>query len=407
MLFETNSKGIFYVLAKLVCFTRHISYLCLMKVVIASDKFKGSLSSLKAADAIAEGIRQAMPECDIVTLPVADGGDGTAEAIVASRRGSWITASTTDPIGRPITAKFGALDCCTATLDIATASGIALLRPEEFNPLENSSKGTGLLIKKAIEKGYRNFLIGVGGSATNDAATGLLSALGFKFLNAQSKEIRPCGKNLIEIETIDATGAIPELADCTFNLLCDVDAAFYGKNGAATLFAPQKGADSATVELLDNGMRKFAEVVRNTTGKEMQRRQYSGAAGGIGGALWALLDAKLSCGISMLLETIRFADHLTDADLVVTGEGAMDRTTLLGKAPYGVCLESTKKGIPVIAFAGRVEDRDLLNRHGFLAVIPIVEGPITLAEAIAPDVAYANLKNASQQIFRILRHRIR
>ena len=215
--------------------------------------------------------------------------------------------------------------------------------------------------------------------------------------------------NVIASQAVHSSygGVIPELADCTFNLLCDVDAAFYGKNGAATLFAPQKGADSATVELLDNGMRKFAEVVRNTTGKDMQRRQYSGAAGGIGGALWALLDAKLSCGISMLLETIRFADHLTDADLVVTGEGAMDRTTLLGKAPYGVCLESTKKGIPVIAFAGRVEDRDLLNRHGFLAVIPIVEGPITLAEAIAPDVAYANLKNASQQIFRILRHRIR
>ena len=210
-----------------------------MKVVIASDKFKGSLSSEQVAAAIEEGILAAMPDCEIDKLHVADGGDGTAASIVESTGGVWINVKSEDPLGRPVDARFGAVESRTAVIDVATASGIALLRPDEYDPLNATTKGTGILIREAIDRGFRNFNIGVGGSATNDAGTGLLSALGYRFLDVRGNELEPCGRSLSRIAEIDDSQRMPELKECSFTVMCDVDAAFYGPKGAAWLFGPQ------------------------------------------------------------------------------------------------------------------------------------------------------------------------
>lgn len=373
-----------------------------MKVVIASDKFKGSLTSHQVADAIEEGILEAMPACEIDKLPVADGGDGTAAAIVESTGGVWIEEPSEDPLGRPINARFGAIDSQTAVVDVATASGIALLQPDEYDALNASSKGTGILIREAIRHGFRNFKIGVGGSATNDAGTGLLSALGYRFLDDHGNELEPCGRSLSRIASIDQSGRMKELDECSFTVMCDVDAAFYGPKGAACLFAPQKGATEKIVEALDDGLRSLAALIKKTYGKSVQNQSYAGAAGGIGGSLWAMLGASLTPGIYAMLKTINFEARIADADLVVTGEGQMDSLTLLGKAPYGVCGEAAYNGIPTIAFVGSVADSASLNEYGFLSVYPTVPGPMPLEEAMRSDVAYENLKRTSTQVFRTL-----
>lgn len=373
-----------------------------MKVVIASDKFKGSLSSQEVADSIEEGIRMAMPDCDITKLFVADGGDGTAEAIVHTLSGNWVTTTVHDPLNRPIEAKYGIINEDTAVLDVATASGLALLNANEANPLLTTSFGTGELIRHAIENGIRKFLIGVGGSATNDAAMGILQALGFQFLDAKGKQLFPCGENLLKVTTIDSQNTIPSLKTCDFTILCDVDAAFYGSNGAARLFAPQKGADAKASEILDNGLRAFSSMLKQTTGKSVQHQSYAGAAGGIGGTLWALLDAKLTPGIYTILKTIRFEKAIAHADLVITGEGAIDKLTLLGKTAYGVCGEAAWNGVPTIAFVGKADDTALLNEYGFLAVFPIQPGPVAKEVAMNRKIAYENLKRTTSQVFRTL-----
>lgn len=373
-----------------------------MKVVIASDKFKGSLTSAEVANAIEEGINLAMPDCEIEKLPVADGGDGTAAAIIESAGGRWVDVETLDPLGRRINAKFGAIDDNTAVIDVATASGIALLSPDEYDPLNASSKGTGIIIREAIKRGFRKFNIGVGGSATNDGGTGILSALGYRFLDEKGNELEPCGRSLSRIKEIDDSGRMTELKDCTFTVMCDVDVAFYGPKGAAALFGPQKGATDKIIEALDNGLQAFATLLKRKYGKHVQNQSYTGAAGGIGGGLWATLNANLTPGIYSMLKMINFENRIADADLVVTGEGRMDNLTLLGKAPYGVCGEAAWNGIPTIAFVGSVKDSEQLNEYGFLSVYPIVPRPMSLAEAMEPKTAYDNLKRTALQVFRTM-----
>lgn len=373
-----------------------------MKVVIASDKFKGSLTSKEAADAIEEGLTSVMPQCRIEKIPIADGGDGTADAIITSAGGVWRDVATLDPLQRPILAKSGALKTGIAVLDVATASGIARLSPSEYAPLEASSIGTGIIIKDAIERGFRNFLIGAGGSATSDAAIGLLSALGFEFLDKQGRILAPCGKNLGKISKISDKYALRELKDCRFTIMCDVNASFHGSNGAARLFAPQKGADERAVELLDKGLRSFAKVLHTATGKSVQEMPFSGAAGGIGGALRAVLGAELTSGIRTLLDVIKFKEIIADADMIVTGEGTMDSQTLLGKTPYGICKEAGKFGIPVIAFTGHISDRELLHSCGFHAIYPITPADMPLKDAMKPEIAYENLRQTAIRAFRSL-----
>ncbi len=373
-----------------------------MKVVIASDKFKGSLTSQEVANAIEEGILLAMPDCEIEKVPVADGGDGTAAAMVESTGGTWHEVESEDPLGRPITARFGVINETTAVIDVATASGIALLQPEEFDALNASSKGTGIIIREAIRQGYRDFNIGVGGSATNDGGTGILTALGFKFLDERGNELEPCGRSLSRISEIDDSGKMPELKDCKFTVMSDVDATFYGPKGAAYLFGPQKGATPKIMEALDDGLHALATLFKKKYGKSVQNQSYTGAAGGIGGGLWATLNANLTPGIYAMLKAVNFQNRIIDADLIVTGEGSMDRLSLLGKTPYGVCGEGAWNGIPTIALVGSVNDSEMLNEYGFLSVFPVISGPMTLAEAMKPEVAYENLKRTAMQVFRTM-----
>lgn len=373
-----------------------------MKVVIASDKFKGSLTSQEVANAIEEGILLAMPDCEIEKVPVADGGDGTAAAMVESTGGTWHEVESEDPLGRPITARFGVINETTAVIDVATASGIALLQPEEFDALNASSKGTGIIIREAIRQGYRDFNIGVGGSATNDGGTGILTALGFKFLDERGNELEPCGRSLSRISEINDSGKMPELKDCKFTVMSDVDATFYGPKGAAYLFGPQKGATPKIMEALDDGLHALATLFKKKYGKSVQNQSYTGAAGGIGGGLWATLNANLTPGIYAMLKAVNFQNRILDADLIVTGEGSMDRLSLLGKTPYGVCGEGAWNGIPTIALVGSVNDSEMLNEYGFLSVFPVISGPMTLAEAMKPEVAYENLKRTAMQVFRTM-----
>lgn len=373
-----------------------------MKVVIAPDKFKGSLSSQEVANAIEEGILQAMPDCSIQKLYVADGGDGTAEALTASLRGEWIELQTIDPIGRPIVGKYGIINQDTAIIDVATASGISQLKQNEYAPLTTNTIGTGRIIADALKRGLRHIMIGVGGSATTDAGTGILHELGYRFFDAEGKEVNPGGIGLSSISRIDDSQRIPEIDGCDFTILCDVDVNYYGPNGAAYLFARQKGADDNTIEQLDNGLKSFAKVLNRQYGKQVKDQSFAGAAGSVGGTLWAVLNAKLTSGIYTILKTIRFEQAIKNADLVVTGEGRMDKLTLLGKAPYGVCGEAARNGVPTIAFVGSMDDADRLNEYGFLAVYPIQPGPITLSEAMNPTSTYENLRRASTQVFRTL-----
>lgn len=373
-----------------------------MKVVIAPDKFKGSLSSFEVAEAIEEGILLAMPECEVIKLTIGDGGDGTAEAIVTSLGGKWKEVNSLNAMGEQITARFGIVDNKTAVLDVATASGIAQIAEARRNPLKASSAGTGILIREAINCGCRNFIIGVGGSATNDAAIGILSELGYKFLDANGELLKPTGENLVHINDIDDSQRLSILNQCTFSLLCDVDATFYGPKGAAYLFAPQKGADVEMVKRLDVGLQNFASVLKAKYGKLVQNHNFSGAAGGIGGSMWAVLNASLSQGIYKMLNIIGFERAISGADLVVTGEGKMDKLTLLGKAAFGVCGEAAYHGIPTIALVGSVTNHDLINEYGFLSVFPIPSEPMPLSEAMQPEITFDNLKRMATQVFRLL-----
>ncbi len=378
-------------------------YICAgMKVVVASDKFKGSLSSREAADAIASGILSVLPDCDIVKLAVADGGDGTADALVTSLGGFCVEKIVAGPLFQSISARYGVVNGDTAVLDVASASGLALLSKQEMNPLKTTSLGTGELIRDAIGRGYRKFMLGLGGSATNDAGMGILCALGYRFLDDGGNELKPCGASLAKVRVADASAAMPELRECEFVLLCDVSAAFYGKEGAAYVFAPQKGASDEDVRLLDDGLRSFAGVLENNFGKNPQDEKYSGAAGGIAGGLWCALGAEMVCGTDAVLQAIDFERYVADADFVVTGEGMMDRTTLLGKAPYGVCRASAGRNVPVIAFAAVVDDSELLNKAGFTAVFSILPGVMEKSLSMQPDVAYGNLCRAASQVFRLI-----
>lgn len=373
-----------------------------MKVLVAADKFKGSLSSIEVNAAIRQGVMDAIPDCDVVMMPVADGGDGMAAALVDSLGGLWTENIVHGPSGKSLPARYGVINGDTVVVDVAAASGLASLDAAGRNPLITSTLGTGEQIKDAICKGYRKFMIGLGGSATNDAATGILASLGYRFVGIDGNLLFPCGKNLVEICAVDSTCAMPELKECRFTLLCDVDARFYGIEGAAYVFAPQKGADEVTVGLLDDGLRSFANILLETTGVDVQTLRYAGAAGGIGGTLCSMLGADAVCGIDAVIGMMGFDDVVAGADIVVTGEGRMDATTLLGKAPYGVCKWARRYDAPVIAFTADVKDAQILNAAGFLAVFPIQSGVLSEEESMRPEVASANLRRTAFQTFRLI-----
>ena len=373
------------------------------KIVIASDSFKGSLSSAEVAACGERAVHRLFPDCEVVQLPVADGGEGTVETLTAALGGQSVATVVHDPLGRLITARYGWIaQTQTALIEMAAASGLPLLSPEERNPWLTSTYGTGELIRDALERGCRKFLIAIGGSATNDVGMGLLQALGFRFLDAEGRELPGCGGSLSLIQQIDTHGALAALKECEFTVACDVTNPFYGTEGAAYVFAPQKGADKEMVKALDQGLRHFAQLIQTTQGITIDQLPGAGAAGGLGGGLVAFLKAHLTPGIEMVLDALQFDSQIAGADLIFTGEGKLDAQTCMGKTPLGVLRRAQRQGIPVVALGGAVEASEALNRCGFLAVLPILPYPTSLAEAMDSTFTQQNIERTVTQVLRLL-----
>ena len=368
-----------------------------MKIVVASDSFKGSLSSREVAEAAVRGIRQILPICELVGVNVADGGEGTVDAVVEALGGEIVATVVSDPLGRPISARYGIVGKM-AIIEMAAASGLPLLR-EERNPWQTSTYGTGEMIMDAVKRGCRDFLVGVGGSATNDAGMGMLQALGFRFYDIDDQEIIDgCGGRLQDVARIDDTGVMDAVRQCRFTIACDVDTPFCGSEGAAYVFAPQKGADMEMVARLDSGMVSFAEVIEKTYGIDVTSMAGAGAAGGMGGGFYAFLNARLKRGVDMVLDAIDFDSIIRGADLVITGEGTIDYQTVKGKTAAGVLARAKAQDIPVVAIAGRVEMCNSVAQMGFAGVYPIMENEMPLAVAMQPDFAAANVEKTVKKI---------
>ena len=373
------------------------------KVVLAIDSFKGSLSSLEVAEAAEAGILSVFPACEVVKIPMADGGEGTMGALVHATSGKTVAVDTFDPLMRPMKAAYGILgDGITAVVELAAASGLPLLRDNERDPIKTTTFGTGILIAHALRQGCRNFLLGIGGSATNDGGTGLLAALGFRFFDAENHEIEPVGGKLIDIKHIDASGVMSEAKVSIFRVACDVTNPLFGPNGAAYVYAGQKGASAETIKVLDEGLTHYASVIEQTIKNGVATFPGAGAAGGTGAGLMAMLNATLLPGVGLVLDTLGFDRLIEGCDLVITGEGRVDRQTAMGKAPAGVAEAARKKGIPVVAIAGSVNDRDELTQEGFGACFSVLPRILTLDEAMRPETAKENVTQFVTQLCRVI-----
>ncbi len=371
-----------------------------MKIVIASDSFKGSLSSSDVATSAHAGIIDVLPDCEVIAVNVADGGEGTVDAIVEALHGEVIRCEVTDPLRRKIKAEYG-IAGDLAVLEMAAASGLPLLNKEERNPWVTTTFGTGEMIKDALSRGCRRFLIGIGGSATNDAGMGMLQALGFRFYNANNELIKEgCGGSLSDIVRIDNSQVSNDVKESIFIVACDVDTPFCGPDGAAPVFAPQKGADADMVKRLDAGMASFAKVIQQQYGMDVVAVEGAGAAGGMGGGFWAFLGATLKKGIDMVLDAIDFDETIIGADLVITGEGKVDFQTAKGKTAAGVLKRAQRQGVPVIVIGGCVELCDSLLQMGFDGIYPILEHKVPLEIAMQRDFAMTNVRKTVAKILR-------
>lgn len=338
-----------------------------MKIVIAPDSFKGSLTALDATIAIAKGVISILPNVIIEEIPVADGGEGTIESLVFSTRGQLVEVSVLDPLNREISTQYGILgDEKTAVIEMSAASGIILLKKNELNPLFTSTYGTGQLIQQALDDGYRKFIICIGGSATNDCGTGMAQALGIKFLNSNHMEIpgKMCGDLLKKVAFIDSSNIHPAIKESNFLVACDVNNPLLGINGCAKTYAPQKGATPKMVEILEKNMTSFINISEDIYGKSVRNVKGSGAAGGLGAGLMLFINAQLKSGVDIVLNACDFKNRIKNADLIITGEGKIDNQTMHGKTISGVARYANQQKIPIIAFAGVIESVDKLKRLG-------------------------------------------
>lgn len=326
------------------------------------------------------------------------------DVLIAATHGKSISVQAHGPLMELREARYGISgDGQTAFIEMAAISGLPLVAPEKRNPMQTTTFGTGELIRDALQRGCRHFIIGLGGSATNDAGLGMLRALGFRFPDKTGNVSGYGGQMMGKVDSIDTSSVHPLLSGCTFTAACDVRNPFYGTNGAAYVFAPQKGADAAMIEALDAGMRHLAAVIFRTTGKDISSCPGAGAAGGMGGSLSAFLNAELKPGIQLLLEMQNFAEQIKDADLIITGEGKSDRQTVMGKVPYGILTEARKQHIPVVLIAGGIKDTDILTRAGFHGIFSITPSPVVLEQAMQPEFARMNIRRTVEQICRIIR----
>ncbi|HBC82177.1 MAG TPA: glycerate 2-kinase [Escherichia sp.] len=374
-----------------------------MKIVIAPDSYKESLSATEVAQAIEKGFREIFPDAHYVSVPVADGGEGTVEAMIAATQGAEHTASVTGPLGERVDARWGMSgDGNTAFIEMAAASGLALVPPELRNPLITTSRGTGELILRALEHGARNIIIGIGGSATNDGGAGMVQALGAKLCDANGTEIGHGGGSLMSLNTIDISGLDPRLASCTIRVACDVTNPLTGEQGASCIFGPQKGATDAQIVELDNNLSHYADVIKKSLRVDVKAVPGAGAAGGMGAALMAFLGAELRSGIEIVTQALNLEEHIHDCTLVVTGEGRIDSQSIHGKVPVGVAKVAKKYHKPVIGIAGSLtHDVGVVHQYGIDAVFSVLTSIGTLEEAFRG--AFDNIYRASRNIAATLR----
>lgn len=381
-----------------------------MKAVIAIDSLKGSLTSLEAGEAIKKGIIKVYKDAEVVIRPVADGGEGTAEALTLGMNGKLEKVKVTGPLGKEIEAEYGILEPSethkvkTAIIEMSAAAGITLVDEKERNPLKTTTYGVGEMIKDAIAKGCRHFIVGIGGSATNDGGIGMLQALGFGILDKSGKQVSFGAQGLSEIETISDEFVLPELKDCTFRIACDVTNTLCGEQGASAIYGPQKGATPTMIMQMDKWLAYYAALSREKYPHANMNQAGTGAAGGLGFAFLTYTNAVLESGIKIVLEETELEKYVKDADIVVTGEGRLDGQTVMGKAPVGVADIAKKYGKKVIAFSGCVtEDAIACNEHGIDAFFPILRGVVSLSEAMDTKNAAKNMAATVEQAFRLIR----
>jgi glycerate kinase len=369
-----------------------------MKIVIAPDSFKESLSALEVAQAIRDGFSAIYPSADYVVLPVADGGEGTVEALVDATGGLKVRRQVTGPLGRPVEAFYGVTgDGATAVIEMAAAAGLMLVAPADRDPLATTTYGVGELMRAALDEGARRFILGIGGSATNDGGAGMMQALGVRLRDAQGRDLPPGGGALDRLAAIDMAGLDPRLARAVIEVACDVDNPLVGPKGASAVFGPQKGATPQIVARLDANLAHFAEVMRATLGVDTAHMPGAGAAGGLGAGLHAFLGARLSPGVEIVMKAVRMDDVVADADLVITGEGRIDGQTVHGKTPIGVAAVARRHGKPVIAIAGALgPGHEAVLDQGVNVVFSIMSRPCSVAEALAEGAL--NIRSAARNI---------
>ena len=375
-----------------------------MKIVTAIDSFKGSMTSMEAGLAVTEGVHRVDSDVDVQIRPLADGGEGTVEALVAGMNGMKQEIQVTGPLGTPVVCEYGIIESSkTAVIEMAGAAGITLVPDEKKNPLYTTTYGVGEVIKDAIGKGCRRFIIGIGGSATNDGGIGMLQALGFGFMNKNGQPVPFGARGLEELETITDTYVIPELKECEFRIACDVTNTLCGEQGASAVYGPQKGATPSMIMQMDKWLAYYAALAREQFPHADAKYPGAGAAGGMGFAFLTFCNATLESGIKIILEETHLEKYIRDADVVITGEGRLDGQTVMGKTPIGVAKIAKKYEKPVLAFSGCVaKEAVACNAEGIDAFFPILRNVVSLDEAMHTDNAMTNMADTVEQVFRAL-----
>lgn len=375
-----------------------------MKILIAIDSLKGSLSSMEAGNAIAEGIKRVNKQAEIVVRPLADGGEGTTEVLVQSMGGQYESICVTGPLGEKVNCVYGVIEeSKTAVIEMSRAAGITLVPPDKKNPLYTTTYGVGEVIKDAIAKGNRRFIVGIGGSATNDGGVGMLQALGYEFLNKYGEQIPRGARGLEVLEKICDHNVIEELKECEFRIACDVENPLCGDQGASIVYGVQKGATPEMITKMDRWLNHYGQLTCQKYEKADLTFPGTGAAGGLGFAFHAFTNAVLDSGIKIVLDETKMENYIKEADIVITGEGCLDGQTSMGKAPIGIARLAKKYGIPVIAFSGIVTREAVeCNKNGIDAFFPILRKVTTLEEAMKLENAKDNLMDTVEQVFRLM-----
>lgn len=376
-----------------------------MKIVVAIDSFKGSMSSLQAGQSAAEGIKRVFKGAQVEVCPLADGGEGTVEALTLGCKGELCKTKVTGPLGRSVWCDYGIVkETGTSIIEMSGAAGITLISEAERNPLNATTYGVGEVIKEAIQKGCRRFIIGIGGSATNDGGIGMLQALGFGMLNQEHKQVAWGAKGLQELAYITNEKVLPELKECSFKVACDVTNPLCGEKGCSHIFGPQKGATPEMIRQMDTWLEKYAKLAKEKYLQADATQAGVGAAGGLGFAFFTFLNATLESGTKIVLEETKLEEKIRTADLVLTGEGRLDGQTVMGKAPIGVAKLAKKYNLPVLGFAGCVtKEATACHTEGIDAFFPVLRSVVTLEEAMSVNQAAANMADTVEQVFRVIK----